>query len=515
MVGGKLELVQLLLEARADVKGRRGDEVPLLLLAVGQEDACMVSLLMEAQADVDTGCLVLTCQDGNTQLAQMLLEAGADKDGIWEYVGLTPLLAACQNGHLGVVGLLVQSRADANKETWLGSPLVNACLKGHRELAGILLEARAPVDKDCCHPDGEWRLTPLVAAAGFGDEELARLLLEARADVLQATANGFGEPCQTPLLAACRGGHSELVLLLLSSGAENKKDETCYHLYTDRQPVGRLTTPLMAAIEEGHTNVVSVLLQAGVQPDGGRESPLLGACGLGRLEILQLLLAAAADVNRTDPGAPITPLIAACAMTDASHDVRTEMVRRLLQEKANANQDAGTTPLVMASLQGDLAIAKLLLLAGADRDTPASSSVLCCRESRCYTPLTAACWMGHIDVVCLLLQEKADAQGTCAGETPLVCACLGGYSGIAGLLLAAKAEADVEACIRVCSGSVLTSAHYTPLTAACKIPGGTEQNFGDLICGVSCKLLEWRFNYTRAMLMSYIGSPLLQWQHKQ
>ena len=80
----------------------------------------MVDLLMNSCAD---GSLVLACEHGHAQLADSLLEAGADKDGEWEYFGnLTPLLAACRNGHLSVTRLLVQSRTDPTKQFLHGAP---------------------------------------------------------------------------------------------------------------------------------------------------------------------------------------------------------------------------------------------------------------------------------------------------------------------------------------------------------------------------------------------------------
>ena len=471
MISGKLEVAQVLLEAHADVKTYGGDGVPLLILSVQQCDSGLVRLLLDADADADTGSLVLASELGAVELVHMLLEAGADKDGTWECVGLTPLLAACRSGNLGVAGLLVQFGSDPNKASWAGSPLLAACLEGHVEIACCLVEAGAFLDEVCSHADSDFRLTPLVATASYGHVENSQLLLEARADVLKATDNGPEEPCQTPLLEACLGGHVAVVLALLAFGADRDLDKEYYHLRKDVSGfgVGRQTTPLVAAIEGGHTGVVSVLLQEGAKPDGGKESPLLGACGLGHLEIISALLEAAADANRMDAGAQrITPLIAACAMASMSSDRRQAMVHLLLQRMADTNQDATTTPLVLASLSGDVLIVRDLLEAGADIDAPASSSVLSLGEGRCYSPLTAACCRGHAEVVKLLLQEMADTNDAPSVETPLIGACLGGFVEIARMLLEAGADANVEASVREHSGLIMVSAQYTPLTAAYK-----------------------------------------------
>ena len=100
------------------------------------------------------------------------------------------------------------------------SPLHAACSNGHVECVRVLLAAGAPVEVRDSR--GE---TAFMTAARTGAPECARVLLAAgaRADVV----NGVGD---SPLHAAARGGHAECVTLLLDAGADprvlNHKEKT-------------------------------------------------------------------------------------------------------------------------------------------------------------------------------------------------------------------------------------------------------------------------------------------------
>ena len=219
---------------------------------------------------VDTKALVKASGSESTQLPlhARMLEAAPDKDS--KYCGMTQLIVACQNGQLGCAGLLLQSRVDPNRAAG-ASPLGVACLGGHLALARLLLEAAALPDREF-EDDQDKRTTPLREAAASGHTPVVTLLLEARADT---ECRSLSEP------------NVELV---------GEDDE--YNFYLRK---ARPVTPLAAAIKGGHTDVVSVLVMAGAKLYG-LESPIMEACRHGRLEILRLLLAAGADVNKALQG---------------------------------------------------------------------------------------------------------------------------------------------------------------------------------------------------------------------
>jgi ankyrin repeat domain-containing protein 17 len=79
-------------------------------------------------------------------------------------------------------------------------------------------------------------------------------------------------------------------------------------------------------------------------------------------------------------------------------------------------------------------------------------------DSNMDSPLTFACWKGHIDVVELLLNRGAELEHrTKEGFTPLMFAALGGHTAVADCLLKRNASVNVP------SGSN----NDIPLTSAC------------------------------------------------
>ena len=100
------------------------------------------------------------------------------------------------------------------------SPLHAACSNGHVECVRVLLAAGAPIEVRDSR--GE---TALMTAARTGAPECARTLLAAgaRRDVV----NGVGD---SPLHAAARSGRAECITLLLDAGADrnaiNHKEKT-------------------------------------------------------------------------------------------------------------------------------------------------------------------------------------------------------------------------------------------------------------------------------------------------
>ncbi|MBQ6942630.1 MAG: ankyrin repeat domain-containing protein, partial [Akkermansia sp.] len=239
-----------------------------------------------------------------------------------------------------------------------GEALLNAVKKRDTDTLSLLLTAGADVnttDKNGIAPI-HW------AALGGYTDSLKLLLAIPGINLNSSDKNGF-----TPLHLAAYGGRTECVKLLLAApGIDVSK------------PAKNGTPPLELATAKGHTECAQLIRQAGTtapaindkataqkklqemgMEQGQYNEALRHAAYQGRADILRLILAAGADVNKVDEyGA--TPLIRAAVKG------HPECVKLLLDapgidvNKANEN---GWSPLMETAKQGLSECMKLLLAA--------------------------------------------------------------------------------------------------------------------------------------------------------
>ena len=132
-------------------------------------------------------------------------------------------------------------------------------------------------------------------------------------------------------------------------------------------------TPLVHAALGGHVAVMDVLLSAGADPErsspGGGHRALHWAAGCGHVEAVDALLVRGAGVDARD-GMGLTPLLHACRST--KQEPRTRTVVRLLRAGADPNACAedGRTPLEEAARWNLADAVGRLVRAGAVIDPP-------------------------------------------------------------------------------------------------------------------------------------------------
>lgn len=167
-------------------------------------------------------------------------------------------------------------------------------------------------------------------------------------------------------------------------------------------------TPLTIAAKHGHFQVVHMLLTqfkvnvnqaCNIYFDGHmveRASPLWIAAGVGRLNVVKLLVESGAEVDAKTKSNS-TPLRVACA------EGRADVVQYLVKHGAdvNAMNIYNNTCLMMASYKGHTGIVEFLLQQGADVDVMAK-----CRA----TALHYAAEIGHADICKLILEYGAALQ---------------------------------------------------------------------------------------------------------
>jgi ankyrin repeat protein len=212
---------------------------------------------------------------GFTRVARILLRNGAQIEKARTKDGVTALRVAAQNGHEGVVRIILlqqlKSGAVDGAECHRGiTPLFIACYNGHEGAARLLLARGADVNmgiKDAS--------APLHGAAASGHERAAALLLDANAAV-----NAVNRAGETPLLLAGRAGHKDVALLLLQRGARAELAAAAFGCEMPRRADGQEATPqeLVALLPEvpevPPVSASSSLNDIGAEDSWARAAPL-------------------------------------------------------------------------------------------------------------------------------------------------------------------------------------------------------------------------------------------------
>jgi len=253
----------------------------------------------------------------------------------------------------------------------------------------------------------------VVDAAKDQDWPQVRALLTQHAD-----ANIRSEDNSTALLWAAHWNDPGVAGLLLGAGADA-------NAANDFQ-----ATPLSEACTNASATVVTLLLKAGANPNARiatGETPFMTCARSGSTEAVAALIAAGAAVDAREPAQNQTALMWAAAEHHAP------VVRQLIEAKADlrARTKKGFTALHFAAREGDVEIARLLLAAGVDvnirteadpaearagargpgsRNSPATAGA---------TPLLVATVRGQVPLALFLLEQGADPNVGDAGFTPL------------------------------------------------------------------------------------------------
>lgn len=282
----------------------------------------------EAQADGMTA-LHWAADRGDVELALLLLEAGADPSAVTRIGAHTPVLVAARRGHDAVLQTLLEAGADPNART---------------STAGT---------------------SALHFAAAAGTPDAVRLLVEHGADVNAREASHE----HTPLMFAAAANHAETIRTLLEAGADpdltnrvddmaaiSQEDSRLQQQRNERVQWERARDEAIARGEEVPEEPVFEEPAPAEQPRQQEEGSVLGYAGLigkyggftaahlaardGQREAMDALMAGGADINKQS-GDGSTPLLVA---TINGH---WDLAMHLLDMGADPNiaSNAGATPL--------------------------------------------------------------------------------------------------------------------------------------------------------------------------
>ncbi len=376
-------------------------------------DKAAVKALLKSAADVNAAqgdgmtALHWAAMNGDLELAQMLVFAGANVKATTRLGAYTPLFLASQQGHAPVIAALLKAGSDVKAGTPNGtSPLMVAAASGKVEAVKVLVDAGADVNGK----DGVRAQTPLMYAAASNRADVITLLAASGADLTAASkvsdlANlsreglGFGGNPQVPGAPPQGGAGAASARQAPRPGVDRN-----YQLNELINAHGGLT-PLLYAVRQGYMESTSALLKAGADVNlvsaGDKTSPLLMAVINGHFDLAKELLDKGASPSLASVNG-VTPLYgvlnvewapkALYPQPRAHMQQKTgylELMKALLDRGADVNarlkmkvwysgysfdlsgvDEIGASVFWRAAYASDIAAMKMLVTAGADPNVP-------------------------------------------------------------------------------------------------------------------------------------------------
>ena len=383
---GQEDIADFLIQLGADVGTKNNDRRTPLYYAYRSNRSSLVSLLVQAGAEVSE--VHQTVVQGDVDALRTFIQQGAEVNQRDPSMECSPLHIACLMGHSDLVTCLVQHGAHVNAvDGGSCSPVHQACRRGHTQIVQYLISQGADVNASNSN-----KVTPLHISSQEGHTETALCLIHSGAHV-----NAENSHLSTPLHAACWNGHRHTAVSLIAHDASVNAEDSIR------------STPLHVICRTGDHQTARLLVEHGARVNAeelDQSTPLHFACRNGFHQVAEFLMEHGANVNAVDT-TNSTPLHKACVYGDH----RTALC--LIQHGAivNAENNIHATPLHVACGNGRHRTAVSLIEHGANVNTVYPS---------CPTPLHIACVKGDHHIALYLIQHGANVNTvTSTGFTPL------------------------------------------------------------------------------------------------
>jgi len=388
--------------------------------AAARGDREAVKSLLKQAADVNAAqgdgmtALHWAAMNGDADLAQMLIVAGANVKATTRLGSYTPLYLASQQGHGTIIQSLVKAGADVKAGTPNGTtPLMVASASGELDAVRVLVENGSDVNAK----DGVRLQTPIMYAAASNRADVIAFLASKGAD-LKATSKvsdlanlsregaGFGGNPQGGIPGGGQGAPGAQAAAPAGGARRGPMPgvDRNYNLNELIVAHGGLT-PLLYAVRQGYTDSANALMKAGADVNGlsagDKTSPLLMAIINGHFDLAKVLLDKGADPNAMSAQG-VAPLYGVLNVEWApkalypqpqAHKQQSlsylDLMQILIDKGADVNartkmkvwysgysfdlsgvDEIGASVFWRAAYASDIAAMKLLIAAGADANVP-------------------------------------------------------------------------------------------------------------------------------------------------
>lgn len=201
----------------------------------------------ELDTNEDRTGLMLATEGNHIPTVNYLITAGVEINNVSSREKLSALNIACKKGYFQIANTLSKNDADLNQTTSNGTTaLIAASENGHLGIVTLLIDKGARIDL-ARHSDG---LTALMSASQSGNVDIVKLLLDAGNDINSYTKD-FGK---NALMIACFHGNTDVVEYLVERGAKINYASA----YDGR-------TALIEASCNGHKDIVEILFGKGAK----------------------------------------------------------------------------------------------------------------------------------------------------------------------------------------------------------------------------------------------------------
>ena len=155
--------------------------------------------------------LMVAVRGGSVEIANLLINQGAQVDATWALNGYTPLMVAASSGRTSAIELLLKHGANLNARTPVGATALHIAAEADQvEAVTALIKAGLAIDS----PDSV-KATALITAAAMGKLNAVKTLVSLGAKTDAAADQGI-----TALKAASQQNQPEVVAFLKSKGAK-------------------------------------------------------------------------------------------------------------------------------------------------------------------------------------------------------------------------------------------------------------------------------------------------------